>query len=176
MRASTMIVLACAVALAGCGRSSDVTADTERSAPEADVPPQVAPHADTPASALYSMSGVATVTERSVEIVNSVTVRHPTNAPEALVIRATGVVASPGWWNPRLVPVGNGSPDPAVLRYKFVATPPDEEETGAANAVHVQLRVDNVSPEVKTVEVASSTNNVAVIVVRPQHPRTAQLR
>lgn len=84
------------------------------------------------------------------------------DSPSALIIDVTGTIPSAGWTNPRLAEDTAETADPSVRVYKFVATSPDHAPAEQMpQMVDVELRVDSLPTEVKSVRVDSSSNQIS---------------
>jgi len=66
-----------------------------------------------------------------------------------------------------LVPVEAEEPQGTIKNFKFVATPPDNPNRTPAQAVYVQLLVDDIPPNLETIRVASATNTLSSDCRRP---------
>ncbi len=87
---------------------------------------------------------------------------RPPDAPGALIIDVSGMTLSAGWTNPRLAEDPQNSADPSVKSFKFVATSPQTaERTPSQQTVEAEIRVDSLSPDVKSIRVISSSNEIS---------------
>ncbi len=144
-------LLAASLLLLGCNR--DAPAD------------QAAP-APAPAPAAEAPAPVAPSTELTVKTVESVMVTRPQDAPDTVVIQASGTVPSGGWTEPKLVPVE--SEDPTVRSFNFVATSPADAAGGAATEpVQARLHLDTLPEDVTAIRIVSSTNAVQAFLSSP---------
>jgi hypothetical protein len=139
-----LLALAGALALFACNREApapqDAAEDAAPAAPQAEV--------------------VAPSTEVAVRTVESVMVTRPQDAPDSVVIQASGTVPSTGWSAPKLVPVDDS--DPASRSFSFVATSPATTEADdLTEAVEARLQIETLPAEVKTIRIVSSTNAVS---------------
>jgi hypothetical protein len=152
-----------ALAIAGCNRNS---ADNTQSQTEATgsiqpaAPPPPAETANTPAP-------IPPSTEVQVDKVTSVMLSRPPKAPDSIIIRAAGAVVSAGWTEAKLVPVEDPNAAPNIRIFSFVATSPAmPDDARAIETVEVELTVDMVPAEVKTIRVVSATNMISAPIVQ----------
>jgi len=116
---------------------------------------------------VYKESVVPIDKVQPVATVNSVALRPLPGGTNGMLIRAAGMVATGGWTNPSLVPVEDAKDETAVRSFKFVATPPDGADSSAGRAVYVQLRVNALPSNLKTIRILSASNVVSVLVALP---------
>lgn len=151
------------LSLAGCSRE-------ESSSEEQQGDPAVAAAPAPELNALTESKAPAALppaTELRIESIRSVMVRRPADAPSAIVIRASGNVASAGWSGARLTPVEDEKAAENVRIYSFVATSPETSNGEAApQTVQTELRVEGVPPEVRTIRIVSSTNTISAPIVQ----------
>src|SRR3954467_8892245 len=136
-----------AVLAAGCNRSPAPEQSTVQTAPAAPAAPAPPP-------------GVAPATELAVGTVESVMVTRPQDAPQSVIIRASGTVPSSGWTDAKLVAMDDK--DPAVRSFRFVAvSPADGKLAGGTEAIEAELQFDTMPPEVATIRIVAGTNEVS---------------
>jgi hypothetical protein len=158
-RFATVAVLA--LALAGCNRNASETAPQAEEAP---IAAPAEPVAEAPA--LEQAPEIPPNTETEVSAINSVMLSRPPDAPDAVVIRASGFTATPGWSDPKLMLEEDTSGDTSIRTYRFVATSPETPQTGEEQPVDTELRIDSLPAEVKTIRIVSATNEVAAPVTQ----------
>ena len=155
MRVSVAIIFAAGAALivlAGCNRnpaqtpaSPQAPAATTPAAPQPQAPPPIPPS-----------------TELPVNSVDSVMLSRPQDEPMAIIIHVSGTALSPGWTDAKLAEEPDGGADNSVKTYKFVATSPDMPgEDHTATPIEAEIRVASLSPDIKTIRIVSSTNEVS---------------
>ena len=155
MRVSVAIIFAVGAAiivLAGCNRnpaqtpaSPEAPAATAPAAPQPSAPPPIPP-----------------ATELPVNSVDSVMLSRPQDEPMAIIIHVSGTAVSAGWTNAKLAEEPDGGADNSVKTYKFVATSPDMPgEDRTAQPIEAEIRVDSLSPDIKTIRIVSITNEVS---------------
>ena len=155
MRVSVAIIFAVGAAiivLAGCNRnpaqtpaSPEAPAATAPAAPQPSAPPPIPP-----------------ATELPVNSVDSVMLSRPQDEPMAIIIHVSGTAVSAGWTNAKLAEEPDGGADNSVKTYKFVATSPEmPDENRTAQPIEAEIRVDSLSPDVKTIRIVSGTNEVS---------------
>jgi glucose/arabinose dehydrogenase len=155
MRVSVAIIFAAGTALivlAGCNRnpaetpaSPQAPAATTPAAPQPQAPPPIPPS-----------------TELPVNSVDSVMLSRPQDEPKAIIIHVSGTALSPGWTGAKLAEEPDGGADNSVKTYKFVATSPDMPDASrTAQPIEAEIRVDSLAPDIKTIRIVSSTNEVS---------------
>ncbi len=143
--------------LAACSQETPVAVeqDDEVSAPQAEVPTEIAP--DPPEQAPPS-------TEVAVERVEGLMVSQPSDQPETVVIFASGIVGSDGWTEPRLIPL-NPDETSGTRSFGFVATSPDREmPSRVPQPIEARLELEMFPPEVEMVRIVSATNELTAFV------------
>jgi hypothetical protein len=167
MRKTTVRAFGAAVlvlSLAGCSREQESSTGQQQGDPAVAAAPVPELNALTEGKALTALPPA---TELRIESIQSVMVRRPADAPAAIVIRASGSVASAGWSGARLTPVEDASAAENVRIYSFVATSPETSNGELApQTVQTELRVEGVPPEVRTIRIVSSTNAISAPVVQ----------
>ena len=155
MRVSVAIIFAvgaAAIVLAGCNRNPAQTPAAPQAptatAPAAPQPPPPAP--------------IPPTTELPVNSVDSVMLSRPQDEPMAIIIHVSGTALSPGWTDAKLAEEPDGGADNTVKTYKFVATSPEMPDASrTAQPIEAEIRVDSLSPDIKTIRIVSSTNEVS---------------
>jgi hypothetical protein len=160
----TLAVLAVATAVAACNQNQTQTASQP-------APAQVPVAAAQPPAPLPAPPGPPPIppsTELPVNMVDSVMLSRPQDAPDAVVIHVAGKAVSAGWTDFRLIEVpADPNADERIRIYTFVATSPETpDEKRDAQPVETEMRVDALPPQVRTIRVVSATNQVSVPVVR----------
>ena len=155
MRVSVAIIFAFSAALivlAGCNRNPAQTpASPETPAATAPATPQPPPPPPIPPT-----------TELPVNSVDSVMLSRPQDAPMAIIIHVSGTALSSGWTDAKLAEEPDGGADNTIKTYKFVATSPEMPDANrAAQPIEAEIRVDALSPDVKTIRIVSGTNEVS---------------
>lgn len=167
MRKTTARAFAAAVlllSLAGCSREEQSSTEQQKGNPAVASAPVPALNALTESKAPPALPPA---TELRIESIRSVMVRRPADAPAAIVIRASGNVASAGWSGARLTPVEDDKAAESVRIYSFVATSPETSNgESAPQTVQTELRVEGVPPEVRTIRIVSSTNTISAPIVQ----------
>jgi hypothetical protein len=166
MRKTTARAFATAILLlsiAGCSREQESSSEQQQGNPAVASAPVPELNALTESKA----PALPPATELRIESIRSVMVRRPADAPAAIVIRASGNVASAGWSGARLTPVEDDKAAENVRVYSFVATSPETSNGEAApQTVQTELRVEGVPPEVRTIRIVSSTNTISAPIVQ----------
>ena len=152
--ARILILATLALVLADCNRSPQQQSQTQTEAP--------APAAAPAQAAANQPAPIPPATELPVNAINSVALTHPSDAPTAIVVRVSGTTASAGWTDAKLTPSTDAGSDASIMTYEFVATSPEmPDEKRVAQPVQVELRIDTLPPEVKTIRIVSATNEVS---------------
>jgi hypothetical protein len=87
---------------------------------------------------------------------------RPQDAPMAIIIHVSGTALSPGWTEAKLAEEPDGGADNSVKTYKFIATSPEmPDASGTAQPIEAEIRVDSLAPDIKTIRIVSSTNEVS---------------
>jgi hypothetical protein len=87
---------------------------------------------------------------------------RPQDEPMAIIIHVSGTAVSAGWTDAKLAEETDGGADNTVKTYKFVATsPPMSDANRTAQPIEAEIRVDSLSPDVKTIRIVSGTNEVS---------------
>jgi hypothetical protein len=154
MRVSVAMIAAIglfAIVLAGCNRNPAQPPATP-AAPAAPVPPPLPP----------APPPIPPATELPVNSVDSVMLSRPQDEPMAIVIHVAGTALSPGWTDAKLAEEPDAGGDNTVKTYKFVATsPPMPDASRSSQPIEAEIRVEALSPDVKTIRVVSGTNEVS---------------
>ena len=154
-----LVLTTLALALADCNQSPQQQSQTQTEAP---APITSAAPATAPQAAANQPAPIPPSTELPVDAINSVVLTHPSDAPTAIVVRVSGSTASAGWTEPKLTPSTDTGKDASIMTYEFVATSPEmPNEKRVAQPVQVELRIDTLPPEVKTIRIVSATNDVS---------------
>ncbi len=155
MRVSVAIMFAAGTALimlAGCNRNPAQPPASPQT-PTATAPAPAQPPAPPP---------IPPATELPVNSVDSVMLSRPQDEPMAIIIHVSGTAVSAGWTGAKLAEESDGGADNSVKTYKFVATSPDMPgEDRTAQPIEAEIRVDSLSPDIKTIRIVSSTNEVS---------------
>ncbi len=155
MRVSVAIIFAAGAALimlAGCNRNPAQTPASPQT-PTATTPAPAPPPAPPP---------IPPATELPVNSVDSVMLSRPQDEPMAIIIHVSGTAVSAGWTGAKLVEEPDGGADNSVKTYKFVATSPDMPDANrTAEPIEAEIRVEALSPDIKTIRIVSSTNEVS---------------
>jgi hypothetical protein len=142
-----VIALVAAMLAAGCNRGPAPEQSAGETAPAA----PAAPAAPT---------GIAPATELVVNTVESVMVTRPQEAPQSVIIQASGTVPSSGWTEAKLVPLDEK--DVSVRSFRFVATSPaDGKLAGGTEAIEAQVEFEMMPADVATIRVVAGTNEVS---------------
>jgi hypothetical protein len=97
-----------------------------------------------------------------VNTVDSVMLSRPQDEPMAIIIHVSGTALSPGWTGAKLAEEPDGGADNSVKTYKFVATSPEmPDASGPSQPIEAEIRVDSLAPDIKTIRIVSSTNEVS---------------
>jgi hypothetical protein len=87
---------------------------------------------------------------------------RPQDEPMAIIIHVSGTAVSNGWTDAKLAEEPDGGADSTVKTYKFVATsPPMPDANRSAQPIDAEIRVDSLSPDIKTIRIVSGTNEVS---------------
>ena len=151
--------VAFALTLAACNRSPQ----QQPAAP----PPSAAPEAvPVPAPQPPPPPAIPPATELPLNTVDSVMLSRPQDEPASIVIHVSGTAPSPGWTDPKLTEERDGS-DAGVKTYKFVATSPEmPDENHTPQSLEAEVRIDMLSPDVKSIRIVSATNEVSAPVAQ----------
>jgi hypothetical protein len=161
-----VVLAALGLALASCNQnpqpSQKQSADTQ---PQANT---VASNTQAPAPAVPAQPApIPPSTELPLNSVDSVMLSRPADAPAAVVVRVSGTAPTTGWTEPKLTPVPDAGSDTSTMSYQFVATSPKgPEERRVSSPMQAELRIDALSPEVKTIRIVSATNEVSAPVAQ----------
>lgn len=80
----------------------------------------------------------------------------------AIIIHVSGTALSPGWTDAKLAEEPDSGADNSVKTYKFVATSPEMPgENRTAQPIEAEIRIEALSPDIKTIRIVSSTNEVS---------------
>ena len=155
MRVSVAIIFAIGAALvvlAGCNRNPAQTPAPQAPAATTPAPPQ--PAAPPP---------IPPTTELPVNSVDSVMLSRPQDEPMSIIIHVSGTALSPGWTDAKLAEEPDGGADATIKTYKFVATSPEmpDDANRTAQPIEAEIRVDSLSPDIKTIRIVSGTNEVS---------------
>jgi hypothetical protein len=152
--ARILAIAAIGFVLAGCNRNQTPAPPQPAAPPAATVtPPPPAPAAPAP---------IPAATELPLDSVDSVMLSRPQDSPMAIVIHVSGTAVSPGWTNAKLTEDVGNSADVSVKTYKFVATSPEmPDESRTPQPVEAEIRVESLSPDVKTIRIVSATNEIS---------------
>jgi hypothetical protein len=101
-------------------------------------------------------------TEVELNSIDSVMLSRPADAPMALVIQVSGSAVSSGWTDAKLTEDLDKTDDAGIKTYKLVATSPAmPDENRTPQTMDVELRVETLPPEVKTIRIVSATNEIS---------------
>jgi hypothetical protein len=87
---------------------------------------------------------------------------RPPDAPMTLVIHVSGTALSPGWSDAKLAEEPDNGTDTSIKTYRLVATSPAmPDENRTAQPMEVELRLESLPPDVKTIRIVSATNEIS---------------
>jgi hypothetical protein len=149
-----LAIAAIGFVLTGCNRNQTPAPPQPAAPPAAAVtspPPAPAPPVPIPPA-----------TELPLNSVDSVMLSRPQDSPMAIVIHVSGTAVSPGWTNAKLAEDEGNSVDASVKIYKFLATSPEmPDENKTPQPIEAEIRIESLSPDVKTIHVVSATNEIS---------------
>jgi hypothetical protein len=142
---------AAVMVLAGCNRNPAQPPAAPEAPAAIPAPPQ--PPAPPP---------IPPATELPVNSVDSVMLSRPQDEPMAIIIHVSGTAVSPGWTDAKLAEESDAGADSTVKTYKFVATsPPMPDSNRTTQPIEAEIRVESLSPDIKTIRIVSGTNEVS---------------